>query len=55
MSATTELTSRGREGQTYPTSASDRGRVKVATRELLRKRDGKQKEDARGMMIIRHR
>ena len=59
MSATTELTPRGREGtlsaQTYPTSAPDRGRMKVATRELLRKRDGKQKEDAMGMMIIRHK
>jgi hypothetical protein len=59
MSATTELTPRGREGtlsaQTYPTSAPDRGRMKVATKELLRKRDGKQKEDAMGMMIIRHK
>ena len=59
MSATTELTPRGREGtlsaQTYPTSAPDRGRMKVATEELLRKRDGKQKEDAMGMMIIRHK
>jgi hypothetical protein len=59
MSATTELTPRGREGtlsaQTYPTSAPDRGRMKVATGELLRKRDGKQKEDAMGMMIIRHK
>jgi hypothetical protein len=27
----------------------------VATKELLRKRDGKQKEDAMGMMIIRHK
>jgi len=59
MSATTELTPRVREGtlsaQTYPTSAPDRGRMKVATKELLRKRDGKQKEDAMGMMIIRHK
>ena len=59
MSATTELTPRGREGtlsaQTYPTSAPDRGRMKVATKELLRKRDGKQKENAMGMMIIRHK
>jgi hypothetical protein len=59
MSATTELTPRGREGtlsaQTYPTSAPDRGRMKVATKELLPKRDGKQKEDAMGMMIIRHK
>jgi hypothetical protein len=58
MSATTELTPRGREGtlsaQTYPTSAPDRGRMKVATKELLRKRDGKQ-EDAMGMMIVRHK
>ncbi len=59
MSATTELTPRGREGtlsaQTYPTSAPDRGRMKVATKELLPKRDGKQKEDAMGMMIVRHK
>jgi hypothetical protein len=29
--------------------------MKVAPKELLRKRDGKQKEDAMGMMIIRHK
>src|SRR5438034_11782042 len=29
--------------------------MKVATEELLRKRDWKQKEDAMGMMIIRHK
>jgi hypothetical protein len=55
MSATTELTSRGREGQTLPDQRVRWGRMKVATKELLRKRDGKQKEDAMGMMIIRHK